>query len=334
MNPSAKKIMVFDIGGTTLRGAVYCPETQSLSHNTVKETPNRITLPNISIEKIYTELINSINSTSKEIQKQTTVSAACIAFPGPVDRKGRIVSAPGIWGRNPSGPIDMINDLKNIWPGLPIHICNDLTAAGYRYLAGSNDSFCLITVSTGIGNKIFINGVPQLGSNGTAGEIGHAKVLFTKDAPVCDCGVKGHLQAISSGRGVLEVIKHQALIKPKNFNTSLLRKMHDKPETITNLSIAEAFRASDTFTVNMVNESIRPLAAMLVNLHLAIGLERFIIIGGFAFALGEPYRLSLVRFASQLYWLPQTDWHEMIKFGYKDDLSGLIGAGKLALNRF
>lgn len=322
--------MVYDIGGTNLRGAVYCAPSESVSTKVVRLTPNRISFPKLSVEQIYSKLITSIYSISNELLDQGPASAASIAFPGPIDREGRIVSAPGIWGRNPSGPIDILNDLRNLWPDLPIYICNDLTAAGYRYLETSDDSFCLVTVSTGIGNKIFINGEPQLGPNGTGGEIGHAKVLFTEDAPICDCGEQGHLQAISSGRGVLEMIKHQAQIKPQHFNNSLLCKKHDNPERISNLSIAEAFRASDPFTVEIINESIRPLAAMLANLHLALGLERFVIIGGFALALGEPYRLALVKLAGELCWLTHTGWDEMIQFGFKDDLSGLIGAGKLA----
>ncbi|MCD6525553.1 MAG: ROK family protein [Desulfuromonas sp.] len=330
MNASSRKIMVYDIGGTNLRGAIYCARTQTVSNRVVKKTPNRISLPKISVEEIYLKLLKIIDSMSNELLEQGPVSAASIAFPGPIDREGRIVSAPGIWGRNPSGPINILNDLRKLWPDLPIYICNDLTAAGYRYVDTSDDSFCLVTVSTGIGNKIFIKGEPQLGPNGTGGEIGHAKVLFTKDAPICDCGEQGHLQAISSGRGVLMTIRHQAQINPRHFNNSLLSKKHDNPERISNLSIVEAFHACDLFTVKIVNESIRPLAAMLTYLHLALGLEHFVIIGGFALALGEPYRLTLVKLAGELCWETQTSWDEMIQFGFKDDLSGLIGAGKCA----
>jgi glucokinase len=233
----------------------------------------------------------------------------------------------------------MIADLKRIFSPLPVYLSNDLTAAGFRYVQQQLDSFCVITVSTGVGSKVFINGLPQLGPKGTGGEIGHAKVLFSEDAPVCDCGEPGHLQAIASGRGVLEAIQRQARKEPENFSNSFLGKIHSRPETVSNVSIAEAvsnvsiaeaFRASDPFTVEIINECMRPLAAMLVNLHLGLGLDRFIIIGGFAFALGESYRLCLAKQAAALCWDDQAEWQKMIQFGLEDDLSGLVGAGRLA----
>jgi glucokinase len=159
----------------------------------------------------------------------------------------------------------MIADLKRIFSPLPVYLSNDLTAAGFRYVKQELDSFCVITVSTGIGSKVFINGLPQLGPKGTGGEIGHAKVLFSEDAPVCDCGEPGHLQAIASGRGVLETIQGQARKEPKNFSSSFLGKIHSRPETVSNVSIAEAFRASDPFTVEIINECMRPLAAATVS---------------------------------------------------------------------
>ena len=330
MNGSCQQVLVYDIGGTNLRGAVYCTLSETIKSRIVRPTLNQHSSPALSAEQIYSELLINIRSISDELESHDPVSAVCIAFPGPVDREGRIVSAPGIWGSNPSGPIDILADLRAIWPNTPIHIINDLAAAGYRYLETSDDSFCLVTVSTGIGNKIFINGVPQLGPSGTGGEIGHAKVLFTDDAPICDCGEQGHLHAVSSGKGVLQTIRRQAQMEPERFNCSLLRKKHETPSAITNHSVAEAFRASDPFTREVINGSIKPLAATLANLHLALGLEHFIIIGGFALALGESYRRTLADFAGNYCWETRTSWDKMIQFGVGDDLSGLIGAGKFA----
>ena len=327
---SSQKILVYDIGGTNLRGAVYRVESGTVGAKIVRPTPNRVSSPAASTGQLYRELLKNIASISREIAEREAISAVSIAFPGPIDRDGRIVSAPGIWGSNPSGPIDILPDLRLLWPDLPVYICNDLTAAGYRYLEKNDDSFCVVTVSTGIGSKVFINGEPQLGPNGTGGEIGHVKVLFTDQAPVCDCGERGHLQALSSGPAVLRTIRQQARIQPQQFETSLLSRIHDRPETISNRSIAEAFRAADPFTVAILKQSVRPLAAILTTLHLALGLERFVLIGGFALALGEPYRLTLVNFADELCWQCRTGWDEMIPFGSDDDLSGLIGAGRFA----
>ncbi|MBE0501624.1 MAG: ROK family protein, partial [Desulfuromonadales bacterium] len=195
MNFLSDNILVYDIGGTKLRGAIYSLRTKAITAKVVKPTPNRILCPTLSAEELYTQTLNCIRTISNELLKHEPVSAVTVAFPGPVDRQGRVIAAPGIWGRNPSGPIDMLADLQTIWPQMPVHIANDLTAAGYRYLERKTESFCILTVSTGIGSKIFIKGEPQLGADGTGGEIGHAKVLLAEDAPLCDCGEPGHLQA-------------------------------------------------------------------------------------------------------------------------------------------
>jgi glucokinase len=322
--------MVFDIGGTNLRGARYSPVADSIDSPVVVPTPNRILYPELSAVQLYEKLLEAIVAVGDKLGGENVFSAVSIAFPGPVDSNGRLMAAPGIWGMNPDGPIDMIDDIKQLWPDLTIFLCNDLTAAGFRYVEMGTESFCLVTVSTGVGSKVFIQGQPQLGPNGLGGEIGHVKVLFTQKAPICDCGDRGHLQAVSSGRGVLALIQQQARKKPDCFKTSILGKIVTDPKMVSNRFIAEAFRSGDPFTVKIIQHSISPLATILVNLYLALGLERFIIIGGFALALGEPYRLDLVRQAAALCWNRQADWNGMIQFGFEDDLAGLIGAGRLA----
>ena len=330
MNFSSDNILVYDIGGTKLRGAIYSPRTKTITAQVVKPTPNRILCPTLSAEELYKETLNSIRTVSNELLKHESVSAVTVAFPGPVDRQGRVIAAPGIWGRNPSGPIDMLADLQTIWPQMRVHIVNDLTAAGYRYLESKTESFCILTVSTGIGSKIFIKGEPQLGADGTGGEIGHAKVLLAENAPLCDCGEPGHLQAISSGRGVLQTIRALAQIDSPAFKASKLGQNRTSLAEISNHLIVEAFRASDPFTVQIIHASLIPLALVLLNLYLALGLDRFIIIGGFALALGEPYRLALVKLIGDYCWESQVRWDEMIQLGIDDDQSGLIGGAKLA----
>jgi glucokinase len=325
--------MVFDIGGTNLRGARYSPVTDSVESPIFVPTPNRIRYPELTAGQLYEKLLDAIVVVGNKLGEEDHFSAISIAFPGPVDCNGHLLAAPGIWGMNPDGPIDMIDDLKQFWPNLKIFLCNDLTAAGFRYVETGGESFCLVTVSTGIGSKIFIQGQPQLGPSGIGGEIGHAKVLSTSKAPICDCGVRGHLQAVSSGRGVLALLQQQAHKTPDKFKASILGKTGIDPDMVTNRSIAEAFKSGDGFTVKIVLQSLSPLANILVNLYLALGLERFIIIGGFALALGEPYRLALAKQATALCWDRQSDWNNMLQFGYADDLSGLVGAGRLARSK-
>jgi glucokinase len=327
LHSDEKNILVFDIGGTSLRGAIYCAQSGAISTRVVVPTPSQWSTPGLSVSDYLEQLLLKIQEVSAEISRQKVFTAVSLAFPGPIDADGNIVASSGIWGSNPDGPINILSHLKTLWPNTPVSIANDMTAAGFRYLRSSTDSFCLVTVSTGIGNKVFINGRPQLGRRGTGGEIGHIKVFFEDDAPLCDCGESGHLQAVSSGRGALNYIQRLVFEEPHSFRKSLLWSLCDKPQELTNVDVCKAFRAGDQFTVTAIEKCTRPLAAVLASLYMALGLERFIILGGFAFALGESYLAKLARLTQESCWNYPMKWDEMLEFGSNDDLSGLIGAG-------
>lgn len=67
--------------------------------------------------------------------------------------------------------------------------------------------------------------------------------------------------------------------------------------------------------------------------HALVGVERFILVGGFALALGEAYRIEVVRGAASGCWSLGQDWDGMIALGEPDDFAGLIGAGRFAMQQ-
>jgi glucokinase len=73
----------------------------------------------------------------------------------------------------------------------------------------------------------------------------------------------------------------------------------------------------------------RPLGQVLATIHLTLGIERFVIVGGFALALGPAYRALLVEAATSCCWSLSGHWDEMIELGEADDDAGLIGAARL-----
>ena len=122
-----------------------------------------------------------------------------IAFAGPVF-DGTVLRAPTIWGDRLRGSVPLHDLAAARWPGRRVYICNDMTAAGYRYLRTRSEDFCIVTVSSGIGHKTFVAGQPAVGPHGRGGEIGHFRIDDAADAPICDCGGRGHLAAVSCGR--------------------------------------------------------------------------------------------------------------------------------------
>ena len=326
-----ERCLVFDIGGTHLRCGYYSAATRRLTTVACRETHSHWSLPSISQARIYKVLLDTMHDMASELLSCAMPQHVCVAFPGPIDSRGRVITAPTVWALAPDQPIDMAADLSLFWPNARIHLLNDVTAAGYRYCeGGGQDNFCILTVSSGIGNKIFLDGRPYLGPANRGGEIGHTQVDPSDDAALCDCGARGHLGGIASGRGTLSYVRRKALARPEAYRSSALFKLVPDPEEITNRHIVAAFHRRDPFVLQCVRETAKPLAAMLAGIHTAMGLEHFILIGGFATAMGEPYRRELANLASHCCWSVGQEWEQMLRLGYQDDLSGLIGAGRYA----
>jgi 3-dehydroquinate synthetase/predicted NBD/HSP70 family sugar kinase len=323
--------LVFDIGGTNLRAALYHADSASLSGILSQVTPSHWTMPGASTNDIYHHLVNDMGALGAAVLKHEQPAVVGVAFPGPIDGHGRILAAPTVWGLTAAEPLDLLNDLQRFWPAAQFVLLNDMTAAGYRYLQRGDEDLCVITVSSGIGNKIFLKGKPALGPVGRGGEVGHVRVDFSPDAPLCDCGARGHLGAIASGRGALLLARRLAVQHSETFLLSALgQRFGSQVDTLENTDIVQAFHAGDGWAQDLIRTVAYPLGHMLASIHLGTGIERFVIIGGFALALGEPYRLELVRAARDSGWDVGQDWNAMIEFGFPDDHASLLGAGRFA----
>jgi C7-cyclitol 7-kinase len=218
-----------------------------------------------------------------------------------------------------------------LWPTARVLIMNDVTAAGYCYLTRPDEDLCIVTVGSGIGNKVFIGGRPLVGPGARGGEIGHVQVDFSENAPFCDCGGRGHLGAMASGRGTGFQTARLAAQDPPGFVSSLLgRRVEGNLGRVDNEAIVEAFHQEDPWTLRLIRNMVRPLGQALAAIHVGIGIERFIIVGGFALALGACYRHLLAEAAASCCWDLGGNWDGMIELGHDDDDTGLIGAGRLA----
>ena len=95
--------------------------------------------------------------------------------------------------------------------------------------------------------------------------------------------------------------------------------------TLTSGDLAAAFRRGERWAVEVVGRCAAPLGWALAAMHLGLGIERFVLFGGFALALGEPYRALVSSAAGQRCWSGQGSF--TVELGIDDDWSGLIGAG-------
>lgn len=328
------RVLVFDIGGTVLRAGVYQKATEKLTRSITRPTPSAWAAVRRTPEEIRARLFAMMEEMGRELLEGASPVAVSVAFPGPIDGSGQVLGAPTVWGEADREPFPLREALLAVWPTAAVGVLNDVTAAGYYYRRGESEDLCVITVSSGIGHKVFIQGRPAVGTKGRGGEIGHLRVDFGDDAPRCECGGQGHLGAIASGRGTLLEARRLAAADPAAFRLSKVYSLvGGGSQAIVNEAVAEAYRGADNWASTVVERGAHYLGQAMAAIHLGVGVERFVVFGGFALALGERYRSALVQAATTSCWDLGQSWDEMIELGDQAVEAGLIGAGRFAVQR-
>jgi glucokinase len=320
--------LVFDVGGTKTSAALYDPDEGSVASVQTKPSPSAGIVQQPTGRPDPDALISLMRELAHETLGEAEPEVVAAAMPGPVDRDGTLRVAPPLWGPG-VGPFRAQEVFGRIWPHSQIFVLNDVTAAGYRYVAAGASDFSILTVSSAIGNKVFIGGLPYLGPGGHGGEIGHMRIDLSPDADPCDCGGRGHLAGRVSGRGMARMARNRATRDP-SYADSWLASQCRGPDAITEHLLADAFRREDIWAAELIREAVRPLSAVLAGLHLAVGIEDFVLIGGFAHALGERYTEILALQSARIAWDNGARWESMIRLGEPDQHDALIGAGFFA----
>jgi glucokinase len=190
-------IIVADVGGTQMRVAALPRDgIQPIKHQI---SPTQA--PKGSSFERFVALINAV-------WPDEAVEAISVATAGPLDPKtGTILSAPNIpeWINFPLG-----ERLAEHF-GVPVYVGNDANLAllgEWRYGAGQgHHDLIYITISTGIGGGVIGGDQLLLGHRGLAAELGHITVL--PGGPLCPCGQRGHLEAISSGPAIARFVNEK-----------------------------------------------------------------------------------------------------------------------------
>jgi glucokinase len=305
--------LVFDIGGTSTRAGFVAGGETVIQRRVRAATPNHLGAPDSPFEELKDCLLALMTRLGGEVAGTEAVDAVVVAFAGPVSPAGDVLAAPTIWGTRMGAPYRMGEDLARIWPQARVHVLNDVSAAGYRYLRSNEDDLCIVTVSSGIGSKVFCQGRPLVGPHGVGGELGHLRVDPSDDAPLCECGGRGHLGAVSSGRGILDAACRYAAEGGKSA-------------ALTSSDLVAAFHRREPWALEAIERGAAPLGWALAAMHLGLGIERFILIGGFALACGEAYRLLVAQAARTRCWSGAGDWDDWVELGVNDDASGMVGA--------
>ena len=245
----------------------------------------------------YEYTVNNIKQAIKDLMKETETTAADIKgigfdFPGQVDYKTGVVKlAPNIPGWVNVPIAQMIEEAFHI----PTKIDNDVRCAALgemNFGAGKGcQNFVCITVGTGIGSGLVVNGQLVRGAANAAGEIGHIK-LQMKDGPICGCGDTGCLEAFASGPSIVAMAQDYL----KSGKSTKFREMAGDGE-ITPYIVPKAAEAGDPVAKRIFTIIGEYVGMGLVSVINLLNPEKVIIGGGVAEAgdlLLEPIRKTVM----------------------------------------
>lgn len=197
-----------------------------------------------------------------------------IGIPGTVDsKKGMIVSAVNIGCKN-----EMLAEEMSQYFNVPIAVGNDANLAAFgeqRFGAGKgHENVVMVTLGTGIGGGIIIDGKLYEGNGGAGGEVGHQIIVL--DGETCNCGRRGCWEKYASATGLINLTKH-AMAENSN---SIMHKIANENGGVDGRTAFLAKDAGDSAGLEVVKQYLHYLNEGLLNLAYVLHPEVFIIGGG------------------------------------------------------
>ncbi len=315
-----KKIIGIDLGGTTVKFAILTEEGDiqqkwSIETNILDEGSN-----------IVPEIIESINHRLDlyDLKAEDFIGIG-MGTPGSVDiNQGTVIGAYNLNWKT----LQPVRELIEEGTGIRFALDNDanVAALGERWKgAGENDpNVVFMTLGTGVGGGIIMEGHLLHGVAGCAGEIGH--VTVDPHGFECTCGKVGCLETVASATGVVRVARH---LSEEFAGESELKKLLDDGQAISSKDVFVAAEEDDVFALMVVDKVCFYLGLACGNLGNTLN-PSSIVLGGGVSAAGEFLRSRVEEYFHQ-YAFPQVKESTKIKLAELGNDAGVIGAASLAL---
>ena len=307
-----KYVFGVDIEGTTVKLGLFDVEGNVLDK---WEIPTRTENGG---EKILPDIADSIREKMKQIDKDF-VAGVGVGAPGPVDGKGIVHRAVNLgWGT--FSIKDTLEDLLN----MPVMAGNDanVAALGEMWMGGGQGyrDLVVVTLGTGVGGGIIIDGKMLTGATGAGGEIGHIHVN-DEEEEICGCGNKGCLEQYSSATGITRLANQLLASSDKD---SVLRGGEVSAKTVF-----DAVKERDPLAVEVAEKFGKYLGDGLASIACVVNPEAIVIGGGVSKA-GE----ILIDFIRPHYEKNVFHGSRQVKFSLATlgNDAGIYGAAKLVLD--
>jgi glucokinase len=303
-----------DLGGTQLRVAV------ADGRGRLRTVLRRPTEAHRGRQHVIDRIVVAVHDVlALDQTKAASVRATGLSMPGPVDpAAGTVISPPNL-----PGFVNVpLNRILTQSTGIPTFLHHDahLAALG-EYLKGAArgaDNTVYVTVSTGIGAGLILDGALYGGAHGIAGEVGH--IVVQPRGPVCACGNRGCVEAIASGTGIARAARESAGVDPQ----SALHRI-DAP---TAADVVRAARAGDTLAIALLRDAGEALGIAMGTLVNLFNPE-LIVLGGSVVNAGSLLLRPMRRSMDESSWRSARRGLRIVRPALGAD-AGLIGAVEYA----
>ena len=312
-----KLVFAADLGGTHLRAAAI-DDSGRIYHQLKKHTP-QASNPN----DIVRALIDAARECETKTREQGIIERASVAVAGTVEvKEGIVVTAPNI----PCLADFCLGDALQNELQVPSLIENDANAAAmgemWKGAARGVSTIVCITLGTGVGGGIILDGKLWRGVDGSAGEIGHTSIE-PFDGVTCRCGNQGCLENYASGTAIVRMTR-EAL--PRYSDSAL-----NATGELAAEKVYEAAERGDELALEIFRRMGVYLGVGLANLVNILNPEIIVIAGGVANAWPLFAEHAIQEMRRRAFPLPGAK--VQIRRGECGDRAGLLGAAKLAWNR-
>ena len=252
-----------DIGGTTVKMGLFQEDGELLDKWEIKtrtENQGEAILPDIA-QAVKAKMAE------KDLVKEQIIGLG-MGLPAPVNEDGIVQNTANLgWGYK-----EVTRELEELLDGMKVIPGNDanVAALGEMWKGGGRgyDSIVMVTLGTGVGGGVILQGKILTGCKGAGGEIGHMKVNMD-ETRVCGCGNKGCLEQYASATGIVNMAKE---------NVPEGSYLADKK--VTAKAVFDGAKEGDAYCMEVVEKFGRYLGVALSNVAHVVDPEAFVIGGG------------------------------------------------------
>jgi glucokinase len=300
-----------DLGGTAIKGGVIDEQMKVIASRAIPTEADR------GADHVIGRLAELARTVAAEAKlKDGDIGGVGVGTPGPVDPKTQLVLlAPNLgWVNVPLGP-DLAKKI-----GWPVQVVNDANAAGYgEFICGAArdvSDMVLLTLGTGIGSGIVIDGKLFIDPHGAGAELGHS-IVHLHGRP-CGCGQRGCLEQYASATAIAREAKRR-------------REAGEKTTLSASPTTKEIFSAAmggDVLADAVIDEACDYLGAAIVTIIHALD-PQMVVLGGGVTAAGD-FLLNRVRNKFKSHCWKAAPYYVRIELATLGNDAGFIGAAALA----